>query len=324
MAILENNGEISMDHYPQTWSEFIGQDAAKRQLRVAAKSAKARNAVMGHVMLSSSTPGIGKTSLALLIGAELGAEVTMQSGPVKPHELQYLFMDMKAGDVLFLDEAHRLADGGKKNAEWLLHLLQDGMVSTPLGMIEVPRITVVAATTDAGKLPQPVLDRFEINPTLAPYSDDEGARIAAQLATKVLKAAGLPLPTDEVCASIAQAGNNSPRHIRRILCAVRDLTWAEEISSNKGKYELDQAFDFAGVSADGLPTQAQRYLTILMAEFRGAPAGKTVIAERLGEVGGGMTEVERILLDRGLIAFTKGGRMLTTDGMRRAKQLAAA
>lgn len=312
------------DHYPANWDEFVGQDTVKRQLKIAAKSAKARRVPMGHVMLSSPVPGIGKTSLALLVAKELGGNMCMQSGPVKPSDLAYLFMDLKDGDVLYLDEAHRLAEGGRGKAEWLLHVLQDGVCPTPLGMQVIPKITVIASTTDAGRLPQPILDRFEISPVLEPYDEEDGKRIAVQLARKVLAPAGLKLPTAKVAAGLAQAGNNSPRHMRRILCALRDLVFAEEVRESNGNYDLTEALVFAGVTADGLPVQAQKYMVILATEYMGNPAGQKAIADRLGEVGAGMTELERILLGKGYIALTKQGRMLTPDGMRRARTLAAA
>jgi Holliday junction DNA helicase RuvB len=319
----DDRGVLLAEHYPATWEEFIGQPLVTRQLKIAARSAKARQAPMGHTLLSSPMPGIGKTSLALLTSIELGTQIRIESGPIKPAMVPYMLMDMKDGDVLFLDEVHRLVQGGKANAEWLLHLMADGVTFGPLGMEKAPAITVIAATTDAGRLPQPILDRFEITPTLLPYTDEEASLIAIQLARKVLAPAGLPLPTPDSAAEIAKAGSNSPRHMRRVLCALRDLVWADEVDANGGAYELEDALKFAGVTDDGLPAQAQKYLLVMLQDFRGNPAGQKVIAERIGEVGGGMTELERILLDKNLIAFTKQGRILTVDGMRRARTLLA-
>ncbi len=317
--------EIDMgDHYPATWDEFIGQDQVKRQLKVAAKSAAARKAPLGHVLLSSPIPGVGKTALALLIAGELNSTMSIVSGPIRLNQVPYLLMDMKDGDVIFIDEVHRLMVGGKNNVEWLLHLMENGTVTGPLGTERAPKITVIAATTDAGRLPQPLLDRFEITPTIGEYSDDEGSRIALQLASKILVAASLSLPSPAVAMQLAQAGNNSPRHIRRILCALRDLVWADEIEEQGGDYDLVEALVFAGVTADGLSSQACRYLELMLTDFRGNPAGQKVLADRLGEVGQGLVELERTLLSKGFIALTTGGRMLTTTGMRRARELVAA
>jgi Holliday junction DNA helicase RuvB len=319
---MDGEGVVVLDgDYPATWDEFVGQDPVKRQLKIAAKSAAARGVPMGHVLLSSPMPGVGKTALALLITQELGTGITMMGSPIKPAQVPYVLGDMKDGDTLFLDEAHRLVQGGKGNAEWLLHVMENGVLTGPLGVTEIPKITVIAATTDAGLLPQPILDRFEITPTIEPYTDDEGRRIALQLASKILVASGLTLPTDAVAAAAAQAGNNSPRHIRRILCATRDLVWAGEITDDGGEYDLSEALAFAGVTADGLSAQMQRYLTVMVTDFRGNPAGQKAIADRLGEVGAGMSELERVLLNKGFIALTKAGRMLTVDGMRRAREL---
>lgn len=320
----DEQGSLLRGYYPDGWDEFIGQPTAKRDLLVRARSARARGVPLGHVLLRSPMPGIGKTSLALLTAREMGGHVRISNGPVKPADVPLLFLDLKDGDFLFLDEVHRLADNGKRGVEWLLYYLENGLLQTPFGVEEAPAVTVIAATTDAGKLPTTILGRFPIKPELEPYGDADGALIAAQLSRKVLVPEGLAEVTPQVAARVARAANNSPRDMRNILCAVRDLVWAEEIEERGGDYDLAEALAFSGITEDGLPRQAVRYLQVLWREYRGNPAGAKVLAERLGEVASGLSEVERILLDKGLIKLTGRGRMLSPDGMRRARDLAGA
>jgi Holliday junction DNA helicase RuvB len=316
------DGELLLGYYPDGWDEFVGQREAKRELMIRSRSAKARGVPLGHTLLNSAVPGIGKTSLALLTAREIGSFIRIMSGPIGLNDVPYLFMDMKDGDVLFLDEIHQLVRGGKGNAEWLLHYLENGVLFGPLGSEQAPKVTIIGATTDAGRLPKTILDRFEIQPTLHPYDDEEGALIAVQLSRKVLVRDGLPEVTLEVGQRIARAANNSPRPIRRILCAVRDLVFAGEIAEHGGDYDVTEALSFAGVTEDGLSTQMVKYLLLLMRDFHGNPTGERVLADRLGEVGNGMRELERVLLDKELIGLTGRGRMLTVNGMRRARQLA--
>lgn len=310
-------------HYPQVWDEFVGQPQAKRQLRIAAASARARVTSMDHVLISSPVAGIGKTSLALLTIRELGAQYRIHSGPLTTYQVPLLFSDLRDGDVLYLDEVHRLVQGGKARAEWLLHYLQDGVLFGPLGPERAPRVTIIASTTDKGRLPETILDRFGIAPSLTPYTDEEGGQIALQLSRKILTPVALPVPTAEVAGRIAIASCNSPRHMQRVLVALRDLALAGEVKPARGRYDLREALQFAGVTEDGLDADAQAYLLTLLKDFRGNPAGVRVLAERIGAVGGAMPEIERVLLNKGLIALTKAGRVMTSDGIRRAKELAA-
>jgi Holliday junction DNA helicase RuvB len=308
--------------YPLSWDEFVGQKDAIRQLKVKIAASKRRDVMLGHVLLASPHAGIGKTALSLLIARELDTHVWVISGAPKPHELRILFSQMEDGDILFIDEIHKLADRGGKNAEWLLHYLENGVIMGPLGPEAAPKVTVIGATTDAGKLPRPVLERFEIQPTLVAYDQVESAEIAQRLAQKILVTEDLPGLSDDTALAIAEAGSNRPRWMRRIIMAVRDLALAEEIEiRDDGKYDLDEALSFVGVTADGLTSQAQAYLRVMYTELGGQPAGAALLAERIGEVGTGLQAVESLLLDKGLVTKTKAGRVLTAAGIKRARQL---
>lgn len=309
------------EHYPTRWEEFVGQEQAKEHLQMAAQSAKIRGVPMEHALITSPLPGVGKTSLALLTIQELGTNYRIETGPIKPAQVPFIFSGMKDGDVLYLDEVHRLFAGGKTNGEWLIYYLQDGMMQTLLGLRPAPRVTVIASTTDKGKIPEPILDRFENVPTIDPYTPEEGALIAMQLARKILTPVKLPLPIPEVAEQIARAGKDSPRHMKRVLIHLRDQCITGRAKPRRGNYELDRAFELAGVTEDGLSIEAQKYLIVLRREYGGTPAGKQALGERLGEVGAGIARVEKQLLDQGLIGFTGRGRVLTDEGIKRAGEL---
>lgn len=311
--------------YPMQWSDFVGQDAAKRQLRIAAGSAKLRGDQMPHVMLKSPYSGIGKTSLALLTAGELGTKVVPVSGVVTIDDARMLFLDMNDGDVLFYDEVHRAVDSGKKHIEWMLNWLHDGVLLTPAGMSITPKVTMIAATTDAGRLPRPLLERFKLQPVLDPYTDVQASQIVGIMQKKALVDCGLPPVSDLVAARIARAASNRPRWMRRVLESLRDLVVMQEVKApDNGDYDLTEALEFIGVTEDGLTSEAQRYMYVLFRELHGKPAGAQLLKERLGEVGTGLGEIEQLLMDKGFIVKTKAGRVLTDPGLQRGKELAHA
>lgn len=304
--------------YPTSWSEFVGQEKARQQLQLAIKSAKKRRKPLDHVLLASGVPGIGKTALALLIAKELGGQVRTVSGPMDVGGALMTLVDLSDGDVLFIDEAHRLVESGKKKSEWLLHYLQDGVVLTPFGVEKVPQVTVVAATTEASRLPEALLSRFPLRPPLVGYDQKEAARIALIMSKKVME--GLPAPSAGNCRQLADAANNNPRAIRRLLITLRDLAVTDERVFDGKQYDIADVLGYQGITSDGLDLTAQEYLRVLAFEFAGT-AGERSIKDRLQEPGG-LASVEQVLMDKGLIGRTSSGRMLTGAGVRRAKELA--
>jgi Holliday junction DNA helicase RuvB len=306
---------------PADWDDFIGQPRAKAQLRAAAAYARLRGVPMRHVLLDSGTPGIGKTSLALLAAQECGAQqVKMISGRVKANQARVLLAGMADGDVLFIDEIHTLVAGGKADAEWLLNFLQDGCIVGPRGAEKQPRVTVIAATTDAGRLPETILSRFPIRPGLDDYTADEGAQIAKVL-SRTLIDPPLPLPSPENLAAIARAAHNNPRLMSAIICNVRDVCCATEGQSyNEPHYDLGQALEWLGLTEDGLTNLACRYLKALYVDFNGEPVGAGAMQDMLREPGG-VHHTEGLLLDMGLIVKTRQGRLLTQLGISRIRTL---
>jgi Holliday junction DNA helicase RuvB len=283
--------ELAEGDYPTSWDGFIGQEKAKQQIKLAANSAKIRKQSMDHMLIASGTPGIGKTSLALLAARQMGTKITVTSGPITLEHALILLSGMKDGEILFIDEAHKLVDAGKKDAEWLLHYLQDGMLVGAYSYENVPKVTIIAATTEVGRLPATVVGRFPIRPQLVEYSEEEASLIAAKLARKVM-GSHAEYPTVANCDAIAVAGNRNPRAIRQILVTLRDMAVTEMLPFDpKAGYDIAVVLDWHGISPDGLDKTAQRYLKILMDDFKGK-AGQRAIEERLQEPGG-RGEVER-------------------------------
>lgn len=302
-------------HYPRHWDEFIGQDDAAKLLRMSAKSAKIRNEPLDHVLIANGTPGIGKTALAGLVAQEMGTACLMVSGQMTQSEAGILFEDMNDMDILFYDEFHQVVQGGRGKAEWLLHYLQDGTLIDALGSWNVPRVTIIAATTDPGKIPRTITDRFPLQPALKDYTDEEAARIAVVLSNRVLATAELKPLSVEQAEALARGASGNPRSIRNHLCVLRDLIVTGELDD----YDIPALLAWQGVTEDGLTPAAQEYLLVLVDEFAGR-AGLTTMEQRLNQPGG-LAVIEQALLRKGYIVKTRSGREVSGTGIRRAKRL---
>jgi Holliday junction DNA helicase RuvB len=303
--------------YPRRWADYVGQEQAKRMLQVAAKSARVRKQPLDHVLIAHPSPGIGKTALAVLIASEMRRPVRVVSGAMDSNMARLVFDTMSDGDLLLYDEAHKMMDGGKKQAEFWLTYLQDGYISGPLGPEDQPRVTVVAATTDPQKLPETIASRFPLKPPMRDYTTEEAAKIAIKMSRTVLE--GCPTLGNKDALAIAAAGHNNPRAIRAMLVVLRDLTITGELEPVKGRYDVPRLLEFQGITHDGLDLVAQQYLATLATEFAGT-AGAKALEDRLQQPGG-LAIVERVLMDRGLVAKTRTGRTLTQAGIRRYREL---
>jgi len=318
---IKRGDEILEGPYPQSFAEFIGQDTARTQLLATIESAQLRDEPMDHILLASGSPGIGKTALGRLT-ANLGRAGFIElGGAVTDKDVLRAVRVMQDGDVLFLDEVHRLVAGGKAKAEWLLTLLQDGVLQLPTGVVQVPAITVIATTTDAQRLPETILDRFPVKPLLVPYTVAEAVRIAMVTARRLGFGTDLlpePSGTDWLI-EVAQAGDCNPRRMSGLLTAVRDVA----LSTGNGNltedgYDLTVALQWSGLTRDGLTRGMQDYLVALYAY--GGTAGAGTLKALLTEVEIALTE--RHLIQRGYITITPRGRELTDYGMERATLLA--
>jgi len=308
---------LDTSEYPTRWVDYIGQEGATRLLQVAAKSARIRKAPLDHVLIAHPSPGIGKTALANLIARELRRPIRVVSGKVTLNAARLILSDMKDRDVLFYDEFHRVAES-KGNPEWLLHLMQDYTLIGPFGPEPQPKITLIAATTHAHLVPRAVLDRFMLVPELHEYSTEEAARIAQVTARRDLK--GLPTLAKSQATVIATAAGRNPRSIKKLLISLRDVTVTGAVPLRNGRYDVDALLAWNDITPDGLTPVARRYLSALKDDFDGA-AGVKALEERLAHPGG-LGDVERVLMDAGLIGRTKTGRQLTQAGIARSRALA--
>lgn len=297
--------------YPKTWDGFIGQRDAVAQLQTAVKSAQLRNARLSHILLASGAHGIGKTTLAQIIAYEMGTGLVECSGKMTGDEFLKMIGNMGDGDILFWDEFHMAVAGNRTAADFLLPMLTDGKISTKRGYIQIPDITIIAATTEAGKLPQTLMSRFGIKPKLDYYNLLEATAIAKLQAARV----GVKLNNEAVLGKIATAANMNPRDIRSILEQVRDIAATEN-----GKVDLSKALRWAGLTRDGLARNQQDYLIALLSA-NDYTAGLDTLKAILGEPGP-MPHIENPLMQRGLVTTTGRGRTLTDAGIERARKLA--
>ncbi|UZN05324.1 Holliday junction branch migration DNA helicase RuvB [Cellulomonas sp. S1-8] len=295
---------------PRRLDEFVGQRVVRDQLSLVLQAALARGRAPDHVLLSGG-PGLGKTTLAMIIAAELGAPLRITSGPAIQHagDLAAVLSSLEEGEVLFLDEIHRLA----RPAEELLYVaMEDFRVDVVVGKgagasaipLSLPPFTVVGATTRAGLLPAPLRDRFGFTGHLDFYSDDELERVLVRSAGLL----GVPLDAT-AAAEIASRSRGTPRIANRLLRRVRD--WAQV--RGDGRLSLDAAraaLEVYEVDELGLDRLDRAVLDALCRRFGGGPVGLTTLAVAVGEEPETVeTVAEPFLVREGLVGRTPRGRV---------------
>ena len=314
----EKRGEdVDVSLRPQSLDEFVGQQAARENLKVFIEAAKGRGEALDHVLFVGP-PGLGKTTLAQIMARELGVNFRSTSGPViaKAGDLAALLTNLEDRDVLFIDEIHRLNPAVE---EILYPAMEDFQLDLIIGegpaarsvKIDLARFTLVAATTRLGLLTNPLRDRFGIPVRLDFYT-------VAELETIVRRGARLlSLPmSDEGAVEIARRARGTPRIAGRLLRRVRDfasVAGAEVVD----RRTADAALSRLDVDALGLDMLDRRYLGMIAKNFGGGPVGIETIAAGLAEPRDAIEDIiEPYLIQQGFIQRTPRGRMLTANAWR--------
>ena len=300
---------------PKSLDDFVGQQAARENLRVFIAAARARGDALDHVLFFGP-PGLGKTTLAQIVAREMGVGFRATSGPViaKSGDLAALLTNLEDGDVLFIDEIHRLQPAVE---EVLYPAMEDRALDLMIGegpsarsvRIDLPRFTLIGATTRQGLLTTPLRDRFGIPVRLQFYSVDELTRVVTRAAGLL----GLPLAPDGA-AEIARRARGTPRIAGRLLRRVRDFAHAAGHDMVDAK-AADGALNRLEVDKLGLDAMDRRYLLMIADVYRGGPVGVETLAAGLSEPRDTIEEViEPFLIQLGLVARTARGRCLNAGG----------
>ena len=315
--ITEEDKYIEPSLRPQLLDEYIGQERIKSNLKVYMQAAKARGESLDHVLFYGP-PGLGKTTLSGIIANEMGVHMKVTSGPAieKPGEMAAILNNLQEGDVLFVDESHRL---NRQVEEVLYPAMEDFAIDIMLGKessarsirLDLPHFTLVGATTRAGLLTAPLRDRFGVIQKMEFYRPEE-LQIIVERSAGVL---GVEIEP-EGAAEIARRSRGTPRLANRLLKRVRDFAQVK-YDGVITKQVADFALDILDVDKLGLDNNDRNILMMMIEKFGGGPVGLDTLAAALGEDAGTLEDVyEPYLLMNGFLNRTPRGRVATESAYR--------
>ena len=310
--LMDEDIKIENNLRPQTLDDYIGQEKAKNTLRVYIEAAKSRGEALDHVLFYGP-PGLGKTTLSGIIANEMGVNLKITSGPAieKPGEMAAILNNLQEGDLLFIDEIHRL---NRQVEEVLYPAMEDYAIDIVIGKgasarsirLDLPHFTLVGATTRVGLLTAPLRDRFGVVHRLEFYTDEELKTIVKRSAYVL----GVKIE-DEGAMEIAKRSRGTPRLANRLLKRVRDFA---EVKYNGiiTKEVADFALDLLEVDRMGLDNNDRNIIMTIINKFSGGPVGLDTLAAALSEDSGTLEDVyEPFLIKKGFINSTPRGRVAT-------------
>jgi len=304
--------ELDKTLRPSSLEDFIGQTRIKENLKVFIKAALARNEALDHVLFYGP-PGLGKTSLAIVVSKELGVNIKTTSGPVleKPGDLAAILSNLNEKDVLFIDEIHRLP---KIVEEILYPAMEDFMIDIKIGQgptarslrINLPKFTLIGATTRAGMLTSPLRDRFGFTARLEFYNEEELIEIVKRSA-KIL---GIDIE-EAGAIEVAKRSRGTPRIANRILKRLRDF--AQVMGNGVITKEIsEKGLDALDIDKEGLDFMDREILSVIIHKFHGGPVGIDTLSVAIGEEKDTIEDIyEPYLIQRGFISRTPRGRIAT-------------